>query len=257
MLVHKFSLAAVRAEDFSDDSSNPQNSQSNNILNVTDMNNSKDPITDLIDWMQKYSKVVRSLKPNQLLPSIPKTVSFFNDFQNVSINSWIPPKADTEGISGYFCQYCRTFSSRFIRDVGYDKTERQKHIDFYNHVGDVGDDFALDNMAVNKLTDALNFFIPGIKYLLSFDLTDFFMELMKVHNIKGVLQVIGIPNRWYLIPVKENLQWFQKVMANVGNKVRVESAEVTDFLRRAQASYAIFQTVTGTSLKWFAIWITE
>src|SRR6266498_202919 len=112
----------------------------------------------MMDWMQKYSKVVRSLrslKSTQPPPRVPKPAGFFTkEFQNISANNWILPKADVQGISGYFCQYCRTFSSRPIRDVGYDKTERQKHIYFHGHIGD---DLPLDDMAVNILTNALNF----------------------------------------------------------------------------------------------------
>jgi hypothetical protein len=102
-------------------------------------------------------------------------------------------------------------------------------------------------VAVNLLTTALNFFIPGIKYACSFDLTNLFIYLMGKHDPIAVLTIIGIPDRWYLYPSQEDLQWLQKVVTHVGNKVRLEDGEVADFLRRAQASYAIFHIRTETS----------
>lgn len=261
MLLHKVSLSPERVKDVADVSSNPRGLPSqmlniDGILDITGTDNSRDPLTGMMDWMQKFSKVVTSLNSTRPQPRVPKPASFFTkEFQNISANNWILPKADVQGISGYFCQCCRTFSSRPIRDVGYDRTEKQKHIDFHGHIGD---DLPLDDTAVNVLTNELNSFMPGIKYLRSFDLTDFFMELIGKHdnNINGVLKLIGIPARWYLVYLKEDLQWFQKVQTYVGNKMRLENAEVADFLKRTQASYAIFQTVTGTSFKWLAICIT-
>ena len=97
--------------------------------------------------------------------------------------------------------------------------------------------------------------MPGIKYGLSLDLTQFFVYLNKYDSIV-VLKLIGVPDRWYLCPVEKGLEWIERIVTNVGNKVRLEDSEVTDFLRRAQASYAIFHIQTDTSSRMFAIWIT-
>jgi hypothetical protein len=108
---------------------------------------------------------------------------------------------------------------------------------------------------VTSLRKALKFIMPGIKYRLALDLTQFFVYFNKYDSIV-VLKLIGVPDRWYLCPVEKGLEWIERIVTNVGNKVRLEDSEVTDFLRRAQASYAIFHIQTETSSRMFAIYIT-
>lgn len=138
--------------------------------------------------------------------------------------------------------------------MGYDKTEKCRHNDLHDHIGI---DVPLDNASVNSLTKALNFLMPGTKYARSVDLTDVIIYLMiKLEYPVHILKLFGIPDRWYLYPSQEDLQWLQRVVTQVGNKVKLEDGEVTEFLRRAQASYAIFHLRTETSSRMFAIWIT-
>jgi hypothetical protein len=90
----------------------------------------------------------------------------------------------------------------------------------------------------------------------SLDLTDFYVYLTSKLDPIVALKIIGVPDRWYLCPIEKGLQWLDRIVTNVGNKARLEDSEVTDFLRRAQASYAIFHIQTKTSSWMFAIWIT-
>ena len=131
-------------------------------------------------------------------------------------------------------------------------TEKRKHMGLQDHI-DI--DAPLDCIPVTSLRNALNFIMPGIKYGLSLDLTQFFVYFNKYNSIV-VLKLIGVPDRWYLCPVEKGLEWIERIVTNVGNKVRLEDSEVRDFLRRAQASYAIFHIQTETSSRMFAIWIT-
>ena len=127
-------------------------------------------------------------------------------------------------------------------------TEKRKHMGLQDLI-DI--DVPLDSISVISLRNALNFIMPGIKYGLSLDLTQF-----NKYDSIVVLKLIGVPDRWYLCPVEKGLEWIERIVTNVGNKVRLEDSEVTDFLRRAQASYAIFHIQTETSFRMFAIWIT-
>ena len=83
-----------------------------------------------------------------------------------------------------------------------------------------------------------------------------FSSIFNKYDSIVVLKLIGVPDRWYLCPVEKGLEWIERIVTNVGNKVRLEDSEVTDFLRRAQASYAIFDIQTETSSRMYAIWIT-
>ena len=185
------------------------------------------------------------------------------DVKNTSSNYWNMPIADVQGVSGYFCKACNIFSSRLIRDIGCDRTEKSKHTDLHVikskqtglQVIDV--DAPLNSITVAVLRNALNFIMPGIKYGLSLDLTDFYAYLSSKLDPIVVLNLIGVPDRWYLCSVEKGLQWLERIIKNVGNKVRLEESEVTDFLRRAGASYAIFDIQTETTFRYFAIWITS
>jgi hypothetical protein len=47
--------------------------------------------------------------------------------------------------------------------------------------------------------------MPGIKYGLSLDLTQFFVYFNKYDSIV-VLKLIGVPDRWHLCPVEKGLE---------------------------------------------------
>jgi hypothetical protein len=92
---------------------------------------------------------------------------------------------------------------------------------------------------------------------LSLDLTNFYIYLASKLDPILALRLIGVPERWYLCPVEKGIQWLEKIVTNVGNKVRLEESEVNDFLRRVGASYAIFDMRTETTFRYFLVWITS
>jgi hypothetical protein len=81
-------------------------------------------------------------------------------------------------------------------------TEKRKHMGPQDLI-DI--DAPLDNIPVTSLRNALNFIMPGIKYGLSLDLTQFFVYFNKYDSIV-VLKLIGVPDRWYLCPVEKGLE---------------------------------------------------
>ena len=114
-------------------------------------------------------------------------------------------------------------------------------------------------MAVDILTNAVNFYMPGIKYLIAIDMTDLFITLASKFNPEVAFKLIGIPDRWYLYALKQDgtIKWLDKTLASLGEKVRMEDEEVVDFLRRIKATYGIFQILTGASMRFFGTCITN
>ena len=160
-----------------------------------------------------------------------------------------------------------TFTLRPIRDLGYDETEKGKHIDLHGEV-DINkiqldsmdrSDAVLDDSAAYTLTNAVNYFMPGMKYLIASDVTSLFEYYMSKHNPEITLRCIGIPDRWYLYPLEQQSipKYMDRALSNFGNKVSLEDAELVDFLRRYQATYAIIQVSRETSLRWFGIRIAR
>jgi len=78
------------------------------------------------------------------------------------------PITDIRGVSGYF-------SLRLIRDIGCDMTEKRKHMGLQDLIDN---DSPLDSIPVTSLRNALNFIMPGIKYGLALDLTQFLSILV-------------------------------------------------------------------------------
>jgi len=266
-LRHNSSLFPVMPEGVARDSyirqGFPPKLDNGNILYNTGPDRSGDPLTELLEWMQNYYIPIKSFASTHTPPVVPpsthtppvvppSTPFYPEQVQNTSSNYWKMPITDIRGVSGYFCKSCNIFSLRLIRDIGCDMTEKRKHMGPQDLI-DI--DAPLDSIPVISLRNALNFIMPGIKYGLSLDLTQFFVYPNKYDSIV-VLKLIGVPDRWYLCPVEKGLEWIERIVTNVGNKVRLEDSEVTDFLRRAQASYAIFDIQTETSSRMYAIWIT-
>ena len=161
-----------------------------------------------------------------------------------------------------------TFNLRPIRELGYDETEKGKHIDLHGDVDinkirtdstDHSTDAVLDDSACDVLKNAVNYFMPGIKRLLAFELTSLFVYLMSKHNHDFTLRLIGIPDRWYLYALEQQSipKCVDRALGDLGRRVSLEDTELVDFLRKFQATYAIIQVGTETSLRWFGIRITR
>ena len=207
----------------------PPKLDNGNILYKNGPDRLLDPLTELLEWMQNYYTPIKSFASAHTLPVVPPSTPFDPEqVQNTSSNYWKMPITDIRGVSGYFCKSCNIFSLRLIRDIGCDMTEKRKHMGLQNFI-DI--DAPLDSIPVTSLRNALNFIMPGIKYGLALDLTQFFVYFSKCDSIV-VLKLIGVPDRWYLCPVEKGLEWIERIVTNVGNKVRLEDSEVTDFLRK-------------------------
>ena len=98
--------------------------------------------------------------------------------------------------------------------MGYDETEKGKHIDLHGPVDinkiqldstDQPETAVRRNSRQLQLTDAVNYFMPGIKYLVVADVTSYFVYIMSKHNPEITLNLIGIPDRWYVYPAEEKL----------------------------------------------------
>jgi hypothetical protein len=229
---------------------------------------SQDWWTEMPNLMKNYIELANATNSAQTMNGLRQYAGFqAAQLRNIYANNWILPKAEILGISGFFCRRCLTFTFRPIRQLGYDETEKGKHIDLHGCVDtnkiqlDSTDqsETPLEEIAGHQLTNAVNYFMPGIKYLVAFDVTSYFVNIMSKHIPEFTLRLIGIPDRWYLYPLEEkfNLQCVDRAVTDLGKRVRLEDAELVDFLRRIQATYAIIQINRETSMRWFGVRITN
>jgi hypothetical protein len=99
-LRHNASLSPVRPQGFPS-----RKLDIDGILNNTGMDKSRDPLTELLEWMQNYYTSVKSLGLIHTQPKVPPSAPLYpKPFKNTSPNYWILPIADIQGISGYFCR---------------------------------------------------------------------------------------------------------------------------------------------------------
>jgi len=228
---------------------------------------SKDGLTKMQNWMKNFIELANTVNSIQTQNGLRQSAGLHaQQVKNMYANNWILPKTEIQGISAFFCRRCLTFTLRPIRELGYDETEKGKHIDLHGDI-DINkiqidsmdrSDAALDDSACDILTNAVNHFMPGIKYLRASDLTSLFVYLMSKHNPEFTLRLIGIPDRWYLYPLEQQSipKCVDRALRDLGKRVSLEDVELVDFLRKFQATYVIIQVSRETSLRWFGVRIT-
>jgi len=198
-------------------------------------------------------------------PSPVNSIELQNQLNSVSrqlldlqSNNWIIPKSQIFGISGYFCKRCQCFTFRFVRDPGYDRTAEAKHICDEQKVRSIhavsirpSDAAANDNFFAKELWNSLNFFMHGTKYLICVDLSKAHNELTGALNSDIAKLILGIPDRYCLYTIKEAEMpiWLNRALENLGKKTLVQENEAIDFLGIAKSSYAIFEILTGHSIR--------
>ena len=171
-------------------------------------------------------------------------------------NYWRMSKYEIQGVSGYFCKRCLSFSSHFIRDLGYDKTAEGKHccderkVETIYAVSIKKDDiYQRYDYWAKILLDSINFFIPNTKYLIATDISEFFNGFAEAFNSEFAKILIGIPDRYALIewPDLKKPNWMDKSIVNLGKKIKMEGSDLMDFLRITKSSYSLFKILSRNS----------
>ena len=135
---------------------------------------------DMQDWMKTVTTYANSMNSLEDQNRLRQSVSFLsNGLANMRANNCILPKAMIQENSGYLCPHCLTFTHAPIKDPGYDMTEETRHqcdpVRIRNVQTAQPQQLYLVNLEesiLQILTNSLNFYMPGNKYLVAFDFTD-------------------------------------------------------------------------------------
>jgi len=225
-------------------------------------------MTEMEEYMKIYTALANSARSVQTQNALLQAVgTCANQISNIQANNWIVPKTRVKGLSGYLCNKCLTFSMIPVLEPGYDMTERERHrcsvdqvkMDKVQSARTEQSDLELKNLTVGMLINALNFYMPGEKYLVATDLTSVFSGLISKVNYEAALNLIGIPHRWYLCRLEQNFKipWVDRAILNLGKKINIENAELGDFLRTTKSTYAIFKIPMPNSVRYFSICIVR
>jgi hypothetical protein len=218
---------------------------------------------DLMRMRGELAKLNESnLNSNQIFSNLnflQQQISFYQkQFDNLISKNWILSKEEIQGISAYICSRCNTFNSRLIVDPVYDMTMQVKHRCGDNQVK--GSQLVLpiqpnitniDEWSAEILLNQLNSCIPDGKYLLTQDISNVFNFLASKLNYERMISLLGIPDRVYLYSLEKDykLNWIDRALMNMGNKIVLEKFEIRDFLRRTSSTYAIFEIPKESTLK--------
>jgi hypothetical protein len=202
---------------------------------------------NLLEWQ------VSSL--NQQLASCQQQLS------DLLSNNWIFSKGAIQGISGYVCKICRTFSLKPVIDPGYDMTMEKKHrcLDSPNKrsyivlpiPSDIPD---VDHWTAQTLLNQVNFYFPIGKYFIAKDITEAFIYFSDRFNPEIAREALGIPDEYYCHTLENNskINWINRAIYNLGKKIILTDDEALDFFRRVKSTYAIFDVpIDGTRRQFF------
>jgi len=187
-------------------------------------------------------------------------------FSDLLSNNWIFSKGAIQGISGYVCKICRTFSLKPVIDPGYDMTMEKKHrcadspnkrsyivLPIPSNIPDS------DHWAAQTLLNQVNFFFPIGKYLIAKDITQAFINFSSKLNPEIAREILGIPDEYYLYTLENNckINWINRAIDNLGEKIIMTDYEALDFFRKVKSTYAIFELPIGETMRQFFMFFTN
>ena len=221
------------------------------------------------DFANLQNKIINSRQMSDYRNLLEWQVSSLNQqlascgqrFSDLISNNWIFSKRAIQGISGYVCEICRTFSFKPVIDPGYDMTMEKKHRcadspDRRSYIvlpipSDIPD---VDHWAAQTLLNQLNFFIPIGKYLIAKDISQAFINISDKFNPEISREILGIPNEYYSYTLEKNckISWINRAIDNLGKKIIMTDDEALDFFRKVKSTYAIFDVpIDGTRKQFF------
>lgn len=230
------------------------------------------PFTNADPGLDRLYKITKLIPQAKIAKTFGDNIEYRNriamyerEMAKLKSESWIISKSEIKGFCGYVCRRCNTIESGPIRDVGYDMTMQTRHICNEDKVKKIKMDSIrpLDiwrtyDSAAGIIQATLNRLMTGQKYIIAIDASGMFESLESLMDPLIVKTLIGIPDRYYMYTVKstEKIPWLERATNNLGMRCIVDDAEIRDFLRRAQASYAFFETMSDKIVKRYLIIIT-
>jgi hypothetical protein len=187
-------------------------------------------------------------------------------FSELVSYNWQFPRGAIQGISGYVCRKCQTFSLKMIIDPGYDMTMEAKHrcIDSadkrsYNVLPIPSDTPNVDDWAARRLLDHLNYYIPIGKFLIANDISKLFEHYSNKLSPETARQIFGIPDRCYYYSLENNcnLSWINQAIDTLGKAIAMTDDETLDFFKKVKSTYAIFEVPIGETVRQFFMTFTN
>jgi hypothetical protein len=228
------------------------------MTKIADMQNKISNSPGALEYQNSLQWQINSLRQ--------QVASYENRISGMVSYNWLFPRGAIQGISGYLCRKCQTFSLKMIIDLGYDMTMEAKHrcIDSadkrsYTVLAIPSDNPNVDDWAARRLMDHLNYYLPMGKYLIAIDIAKLFEHYGMNFSPEGVRQMFGIPDRWCCYSVENNcnISWINQAVGNLGKVIAMTEDETLDFFKKVKSTYAIFEVPIGETVRQFFMTFTN
>jgi hypothetical protein len=234
----------------------------------------EETLKPVLDFAELQNKMSNSSQASNYLNSIESQVnslrermaSYDKRISDLYSYNLVFPKGAAQGISGYICKKCQTFSFKAIFDPGYDMTMESRHrcnesdykrsytvIPIPSGVPDV------DDWIAQCLLDQINFYIPIGKYLVATDMTKCLNDFSTISNAEIAQGIVGVPDRFpfYSFKNSSKTDWIDRAIDNLNKKIVMTDFELLDFFRKVKATYGIFEIPIGENVRQFFMFLTN
>lgn len=187
------------------------------------------------------------------------------ELSDIRSNYWLIHKSAIKGVTGFYCRRCMTFGFDYVKNLGYDMTYEARHVCDEVKVKSIHavsirkvDIDSRDNFFGKELLGHVNFFMPGVKYLIGRDVSKALEAYSSVTNYAIAKELLGIPDKYSLFTLNdpEILSWINRVLINPDERTKLEEDELLDFLGKVKSSYAIFEIPNSKSPKMVFLTVT-
>jgi len=226
----------------------------------------KDYFADLFDLAEMQNKMSNSDQTFGQLNSLQWQVGALQQqlaysqrqLNDVFSSYWLIPGDSIQGLSGYICKTCQTFSLKPIFNLGYDMTMQSRHRCNEPEARRNYINFKLppneqntDDWAAQILFDHINYKMPFGKALYSKDLTKGFSDFSNILSHDEINVIFGIPDRYYSYSLENayDIDWIDRAINSIEKKIPIKDTEARDFLKRIKSTYAIFEIPVGNIVK--------
>jgi len=242
---------------------------SNNTLSF--MDESLKQLSDLANLQEKISNSKQAANyqhslERQVNALQQQLVSSERRISELLRQNFLVPWGAIQGISGYICKNCQTFSLKWILDIGYDMTVETKHRcnetsekRTYLLFAIPSDNPNVDDWAARCLLDHLVSHTPIGKYLIASDITDRLNKFGYKLNPGLVREFLGIPGKLYFHSFENNFRtsWINRAIDNLEKVVEISNDEALDFFRKVKSTYAIFELPIGNTVRQYFVYFTN
>jgi hypothetical protein len=217
----------------------------------------KENFKEVFDFVDMQNKISNSRQTSERLNFLECQVGYLQQqvasyekrFADLLLYNWLFPKGAIQGIGGYVCKKCQTFSLKAIFDPGYDMTRERKHRCNYSADKRSYIVFSIpsyiqnvDDWPAQTMLNQVNFSIPIGKYLLAKDIPKGLNDLSNNLDPEIAQEILGVPDKYHFYSLENNdkLNWIDRAIDNLAKKIVMADNEVLDFFREWRDYATIF-----------------